>query len=301
MKTRFAAILVLVFRTSGAQTMPASKLTWEQFFEQTQFDVRHEAPRASEIGACHARVTTPDSIALTRDVGQSISLWGTRSGTGDWYPLGDREMIPVQDTLRARVLSTDCNFLGEMSLVLQDKSYFLRLSANTILVPSPDGRRLPGVAIVYVIAANGHLEPAMLSHEKCDTCVFTFTSAAPFLDSLAREEARTAEFQTMRGKQKAAAAKRSEALEAAVERLHGVGSSDQRIAEIRAKHWSDAITRAVIARMIFLGMTREQVLASWGEPNDIHRTVTPDDVHEQWVYGSQYVYLDNGIVTAWQD
>lgn len=48
-------------------------------------------------------------------------------------------------------------------------------------------------------------------------------------------------------------------------------------------------------------MTREQVRFSWGEPDDINRTVIPGRVSEQWVYGSQYVYFTNGAVSAWQD
>lgn len=281
--------------------MPASKLTWEQLFEQTQFEVRHEAPRPSEIGACPTDVSTPDSIAFTRDVARSLSLWGTRSGTGDWYSLGDREMIPVQDTLRARVLSTNCNFLGAMSFVLQKGSYFLRLDATSIPTLSDDGRRLLGLAKVYVIGANGDLEAAMLTREKCATCVYRLASAAPYLDSLAREEARIGAFQTIRAKERAAAAKRSDALAAAAEKLEGPAPPDPRALAIRAKHWSGPITTAVIARKILFGMTREQVRASWGEPDEINRTVTPGDVHEQWVYGTQYVYFDNGVVTAWQD
>lgn len=299
MLTRFAVILVLAFRTAGGQTMPASKLTWEQLFERTQFDVRHEAPRTSEIGQCATRADAPDSIAFTKAVARSLSLWGMRSGTGYWYSLG--EVIPVQDTLRARILSTDCNFLGAMSLVLQHGSNFLRLEANAILTPSADRRRLPGVAKVYVIAANGQLEPAMLSRDNCDTCVYRLTSAVPFLDSITRVEARGAGFQTDKSSERAAAAKRSEALAAAAERLIRADQFEQRTAAIRSKHWSDTITRAVIARKILFGMTREQVRASWGDPDDINRTVTRSRTREQWVYGSQYVYFDNGVVTAWQD
>ena len=48
-------------------------------------------------------------------------------------------------------------------------------------------------------------------------------------------------------------------------------------------------------------MTFEQVRASWGEPGDVNRTVTAYGVHSQWVYGSVYVYFDDGILTGWQD
>lgn len=59
--------------------------------------------------------------------------------------------------------------------------------------------------------------------------------------------------------------------------------------------------KRIYEHKIWIGMTKEMLIESWGEPNDINRTVTASNVSEQCVYGSQYVYLDNGIVTAWQD
>ncbi|MDB5017055.1 MAG: hypothetical protein JWQ84_1887 [Mucilaginibacter sp.] len=49
------------------------------------------------------------------------------------------------------------------------------------------------------------------------------------------------------------------------------------------------------------GMTKAQARLSWGEPNQIHRTVFSGGVHEQWVYDGGYLYFENGILTAWQD
>ena len=42
--------------------------------------------------------------------------------------------------------------------------------------------------------------------------------------------------------------------------------------------------------------------SSWGKPKEIHRTTTSHGSHEQWVYGDgNYLYFDNGIVTAIQN
>jgi hypothetical protein len=51
-----------------------------------------------------------------------------------------------------------------------------------------------------------------------------------------------------------------------------------------------------------VGMTAEQVQAScWGKPRRVNRTITATRNSEQWVYsGNQYLYLDNGVVTAIQ-
>jgi len=57
---------------------------------------------------------------------------------------------------------------------------------------------------------------------------------------------------------------------------------------------------------ILLGMTKSMVIASFGYPDDINRTVTINGTHEQWIYGEdirfmKFLYLDNGILTSWQD
>jgi hypothetical protein len=60
---------------------------------------------------------------------------------------------------------------------------------------------------------------------------------------------------------------------------------------------------SVINKVIEMGMNAFEVECSWGKPEDINRTVSGSNVHEQWVYsgGELYVYLDNGIVVSWQD
>ncbi len=58
----------------------------------------------------------------------------------------------------------------------------------------------------------------------------------------------------------------------------------------------------VADKNIQIGMTDKMVLDSWGQPDDINRTVGSWGVHEQWVYGAdQYLYFENGKLTGWQD
>lgn len=61
------------------------------------------------------------------------------------------------------------------------------------------------------------------------------------------------------------------------------------------------IQMAIIECKLLIGMSKEAVILSWGKPDDIHKTVGSWGVHEQWIYGSQYVYFENGILTSWQD
>lgn len=54
---------------------------------------------------------------------------------------------------------------------------------------------------------------------------------------------------------------------------------------------------------IWVGMSKEMVLKSRGRPSDINRTVGSWGIHEQWVYGilGPYLYLEDGVLTSWQD
>lgn len=65
--------------------------------------------------------------------------------------------------------------------------------------------------------------------------------------------------------------------------------------------WSQEIKNKILDGKISIGMTKEQAIVSWGNPKDINRTVVGSGVHEQWVYGSQFLYFDNGILTSFQD
>ena len=61
------------------------------------------------------------------------------------------------------------------------------------------------------------------------------------------------------------------------------------------------IAQKILDGYIWLGMTTEIARLSWGEPNDINKSVGSWGVHEQWVYNCQYLYFENGILTSWQD
>ena len=59
-------------------------------------------------------------------------------------------------------------------------------------------------------------------------------------------------------------------------------------------------------RKIGVGMRGIEVIYSLGYPNDINTTTTSGNTNEQWVYGdpiygATYVYLDNWVVTSYQE
>jgi len=78
----------------------------------------------------------------------------------------------------------------------------------------------------------------------------------------------------------------------------------------------DSTRQAILGGKVRLGMTSEQVRASWGPPWRVNRYHAGR--REQWVYGycravlcigerdpdfmaTNYIYLDNGIVVDWQE
>lgn len=62
----------------------------------------------------------------------------------------------------------------------------------------------------------------------------------------------------------------------------------------------------ILAGQIALGMTSEEVEASWGHPYPVNRSVGSWGTHEQWVfrvsrYTTHYLYFEGGILTSWSD
>lgn len=57
--------------------------------------------------------------------------------------------------------------------------------------------------------------------------------------------------------------------------------------------------QAMMDGKIQIGMTTEMVRIAWGSPEKINDSASAYGTHEQWVYGSQYVYFENGVCTGW--
>lgn len=75
---------------------------------------------------------------------------------------------------------------------------------------------------------------------------------------------------------------------------------EKRKTMLERKYGVDIALR-IFEKKIWIGMTKDMLLESWGRPNDINRTVGSWGVHEQCIYTSAYVYIENGVVTSWQD
>ena len=78
--------------------------------------------------------------------------------------------------------------------------------------------------------------------------------------------------------------------------------SSKRTASLLRRHadWDDDAIILVGCRRIRVGMTQEQLVASWGNPETVNSTTTPAGRDDQLVYGDNYVYISGGLVTSFQ-
>jgi hypothetical protein len=78
-------------------------------------------------------------------------------------------------------------------------------------------------------------------------------------------------------------------------------NAQRRARQTRAKGWPIAISKLVIGGKIKTDMTREQVLMSWGKPDQISRSDGEWATSERWVYGSTHLYFERGILKSYQE
>lgn len=69
--------------------------------------------------------------------------------------------------------------------------------------------------------------------------------------------------------------------------------------------WTKEECQDIENKKIWIGMTKEQAIESWGRPYDVNKSVGSWGVHEQWVLRDSiytpYLYFENGILTSWQN
>lgn len=83
-------------------------------------------------------------------------------------------------------------------------------------------------------------------------------------------------------------------------RARAAGATKARLAKLTARYGSE-IGSKILEEKVWIGMTADMLLESWGKPTSINSTITSQGTREQWVYGlGQYVYLEGRKVTAIQ-
>jgi DNA repair exonuclease SbcCD ATPase subunit len=74
-----------------------------------------------------------------------------------------------------------------------------------------------------------------------------------------------------------------------------------RIKNLKEKYSTSEFKDQILKHHLAIGMTKEMVIDSWGKPDEVNRTVGSWGVHEQWVYGETYLYIENDTLTSFQD
>lgn len=76
-----------------------------------------------------------------------------------------------------------------------------------------------------------------------------------------------------------------------------------RIIEILYDNYNQSVSQieAVVASKIQIGMSNVAVWYSWGNANDINKSNYGGKLIEQYVYGTKYIYIEDGKVTSYQD
>jgi hypothetical protein len=74
------------------------------------------------------------------------------------------------------------------------------------------------------------------------------------------------------------------------------------------KYQSEHIAGMIMARKIWQGMTSEQLVDSWGYPEDLDEKIYKTKTKETWKYGRngknryrQRVYVENNKIVGWQN
>ena len=97
--------------------------------------------------------------------------------------------------------------------------------------------------------------------------------------------------------QEAKAKAEAEAAKAAAERAR---KENERRNKILAKY-GERYGNLIIKGRVIIGMTKQQCIDAWGQPQYINRTTTALIVYEQWVYSGKYLYFENDKLTTIQD
>ena len=82
-----------------------------------------------------------------------------------------------------------------------------------------------------------------------------------------------------------------------------IEKSDKAIArfEVLSQKYGKKSAKLILEGKVSIGWSKEMCRESWGKPERINKTTTAWGVHEQWVYGYNYLYFEKGILTTIQN
>ncbi len=84
-----------------------------------------------------------------------------------------------------------------------------------------------------------------------------------------------------------------------------VTATESRAFDLLKNHpvWGKDECISIASGKVWVGMNKEQLILSKGQPKHVDKTNSSSIISEQWAYGNTgpFYYLENGILVSWQD
>lgn len=286
-RTLIAVIVGLVV----AQAAQGQPMTWRELIDASPAATASDL-KLLNVPACPIALGLSDSLVLR---GDSVGAGSIQM----WYKTAIRwtALPPVAngDTLTVRVLKVTCSHGIPAYIYLEHRQRFWRVDLSEVPMFSKAGvvgRDAKGAG-AFTRDSLGRLSRQVVLSLGGQ---FRFITEVAARDSLTRwSNLSDRAYQTEIAADDSVSAARERRLEAL--------RKDKRREALRRKGWSAGVIEKIVANTVAIGMTADQVIESWGQPDQRNRTILEGLVTEQWVYGSvqQYVYLRNGRVNALQE
>jgi hypothetical protein len=252
---------------------------WEFGLKDASTSDRPTAPTGSTF--CIQGIAPGDSILLVAIIPsllQRVTASVYRGETG-WHLVYFQN---PRDTLRGSFVGGGCE--AQDNLVIESRQRYIQLGPSQLArIDATSGSLDESIATVRMLKISSD-RPRAVTLDPVVTrrlLGLSFDQLMIETASVAREELRS-EKQRYRDSV------------ATSEKLHADS--------VAATHWSVATKKLVRDRRVAIGMTAPMVRLSWGDPEEINRTILATGSHEQWVYGGgTYIYLTNGRVSSIQD
>jgi len=65
------------------------------------------------------------------------------------------------------------------------------------------------------------------------------------------------------------------------------------------KKYGGEIASRLYAGKVWKGMTGEMVRDSWGSPHKINRVISGNNIREEWIYTSSWLFIENNTLVDW--
>ncbi len=73
---------------------------------------------------------------------------------------------------------------------------------------------------------------------------------------------------------------------------------ESRFAYLQKKYGYETAARLYTGK-VWKGMTGEMVRDSWGSPHKINRVISGNNIREEWIYKSSWLFIENDLLVDW--